>query len=163
MIEYIAYSITSNVRELEGALISLLAQSSLNQKEITIDLAKNMLDKFVKNTVREVSIDYIQKVICDYFDLSIDTLKSKTRKRNIVQARHWNVFLKQLTKNSLAMIGKYCGNKDHATVLHACKTVNNLADTDKRFKGYITDIEEKINSHIDMKILMVCLKYLDLL
>ena len=81
VIEYIAYSITTNVRELEGALISLLAQSSLNKKEITIDLAKSMLDKFVKNTVREVSIDYIQKVVCDYFDIPIDIMKSKTRKR----------------------------------------------------------------------------------
>ena len=145
VIEYIAYSITSNVRELEGALISLLAQSSLNQKEITIDLAKNMLDKFVKNTVREVSIDYIQKVVCDYFSIPIETMKSKTRKREIVQCRHLSMyFAKQMTKSSLAMIGKHCGNKDHATVLHACKTVNNLADTDKRFKGYISDIEKRL-------------------
>ena len=145
VIEYIAYSITSNVRELEGALISLLAQSSLNQKEITIDLAKNMLDKFVKNTVREVSIDYIQKVVCNYFNITIETMKSKTRKREIVQCRQLAMyFSKQMTKNSLAMIGKYCGNKDHATVLHACKTVNNLSDTDKRFKGYISDIEKKL-------------------
>ena len=145
VVEYIAYSITTNVRELEGALISLLAQSSLNRKEITIDLAKNMLDKFVKNTVREVSIDYIQKVVCDYFDIPIETMKSKTRKREIVQCRQLAMFFsKQMTKNSLAMIGKYCGNKDHATVLHACKTVNNLADTDKRFKGYISDIEKKL-------------------
>ncbi|MBT3621440.1 MAG: chromosomal replication initiator protein DnaA [Flavobacteriales bacterium] len=145
VVEYIAYSITTNVRELEGALISLLAQSSLNRKEITIDLAKNMLDKFVKNTVHEVSIDYIQKVVCDYFDIPIETMKSKTRKREIVQCRQLAMyFSKQMTKNSLAMIGKHCGNKDHATVLHACKTVNNLADTDKRFKGYISDIEKKL-------------------
>ena len=145
VVEYIAYSITSNVRELEGALISLLAQSSLNRKEITIDLAKNMLDKFVKNTVREVSIDYIQKVVCEYFDIPIEIMKSKTRKREIVQCRQLAMyFSKQMTKNSLAMIGKHCGNKDHATVLHACKTVNNLADTDKRFKGYISDIEKKL-------------------
>ncbi len=145
VIEYIAYSITSNVRELEGALISLLAQSSLNKKEVTIDLAKKMLDKFVKNTVREVSIDFIQKVICDYFDIPIDIMKSKTRKREIVQCRQLAMyFSKQMTKNSLAMIGKHCGNKDHATVLHACKTVNNLADTDKRFKGYLSDIEKKL-------------------
>jgi chromosomal replication initiator protein len=145
VLAYIAYSITTNVRELEGALISLLAQSSLNRKEITIDLAKNMLDKFVKNTVREVSIDYIQKVVCDYFDIPIETMKSKTRKREIVQCRQLAMyFSKQMTKSSLAMIGKYCGNKDHATVLHACKTVNNLADTDKQFKGYISDIEKKL-------------------
>ena len=99
VIEYIAYSITSNVRELEGAFISLLAQSSLNQKEITIDLAKNMLDKFVKNTVREVSIDYIQKVVCDYFNIPIETMKSKTRKREIVQCRQLAMyFSKQMTK-----------------------------------------------------------------
>jgi chromosomal replication initiator protein len=145
VLEYIAYSITTNVRELEGALISLLAQSSLNRKEITIDLAKNMLDKFVKNTVREVSIDFIQKVICDYFDIPIEIMKSKTRKREIVQCRQLAMyFSKQMTKSSLAMIGKHCGNKDHATVLHACKTVNNLADTDKQFKGYILDIEKKL-------------------
>ena len=145
VIEYIAYSITTNVRELEGALISLLAQASLNKKDINIDLARNMLDKFVRNTVREVSIDYIQKVICDYFDIPIEIMKSKTRKREIVQCRQLAMyFAKQLTKNSLAMIGKHCGNKDHATVLHACKTVNNLADTDKRFKGYISDIEKRL-------------------
>ena len=145
VLEYIAYSITTNVRELEGALISLLAQSSLNRKEITIDLAKNMLEKFVKNTVREVSIDFIQKIVCDYFDIPIETMKSKTRKREIVQCRQLAMyFSKQMTKSSLAMIGKYCGNKDHATVLHACKTVNNLADTDKQFKGYISDIEKKL-------------------
>ena len=86
VVEYIAYSITSNVRELEGALISLLAQSSLNKKEINIELAKNMLDKFVKNTVREVSIDFIQKVICDYFDIPIDIMKSKTRKEKLYNA-----------------------------------------------------------------------------
>ncbi|MGY8987747.1 MAG: chromosomal replication initiator protein DnaA [Flavobacteriales bacterium] len=145
VIEYIAYSITSNVRELEGSLISLLAQASLNRKEITIDLAKNMLDKFVKNSTREVSIDYIQKVVCDYFDIPVEIMKSKTRKREIVQARQLAMyFSKQLTKSSLAHIGKHCGNKDHATVLHACKTVNNLADTDKRFKGYISDIEKRL-------------------
>lgn len=145
VIEYIAYSITTNVRELEGALISLLAQSSLNKKNITIDLAKEMLDKFVKNTAREISIDYIQKVVCDYFDIPIELMKSKTRKREIVQARQLAMyFSKQMTKNSLANIGLHCGNKDHATVLHACKTVNNLIDTDKQFRGYVSDIEKKL-------------------
>lgn len=145
VVEYIAYSITTNVRELEGALISLLAQSSLNKKNITIDLAKEMLDKFVKNTAREISIDYIQKVVCDYFDIPIELMKSKTRKREIVQARQLAMyFSKQLTKNSLANIGIHCGNKDHATVLHACKTVNNLKDTDKQFRAYVSDIEKKL-------------------
>jgi chromosomal replication initiator protein len=144
--EYLAYSITSNVRELEGALISLLAQSSLNKKTITLELAKTMIDKFVKSTAREVSIDYIQKVVCDYFDLAIDTMKSKTRKREVVQARQIAMyFAKSMTKSSLATIGMHCGGKDHATVLHACRTVNNLMDTDKRFKAYIEELEKKIS------------------
>lgn len=146
VVEYLAYSITTNIRELEGALISLLAQSSLNKKAVTLDLAKQMIDKFVKNTAREVSIDYIQKVVCDYFDLPIELLKSKTRKREVVQARQIAMFFaKKMTKSSLANIGMHCGGKDHATVLHACKTVNNLIDTDKRFRSYINDLEKKIS------------------
>jgi len=144
--EYLAYSITSNIRELQGALITLLAQSSFNKKPITIELAKQMIDKFVKNTAREVSMDYIQKVVCDYFDLPIELLKSKTRKRDVVQARQLAMyFSKNMTKASLAKIGAHCGGKDHATVLHACRTVNNLIDTDKQFKGYVHDLQKKIS------------------
>jgi len=145
VIEYLAYSITTNVRELEGALISILAQSSLNKKAITIELAKKMIDKFVKNTSREISIDYIQKIVCDYFDITLDMINSKTRKREIVQARQLAMFFsKKHTKSSLATIGLHCGNKDHATVLHACRTVNNLIDTDKQFRIFVEELEKKI-------------------
>ena len=145
VVEYIATHITDNVRELEGALISLLAQSTLNKKEITLTLAKEMIDKLIKNTRREVSIDYIQKVVCNYFDVPIDSLQSKTRKREIVQARQVAMyFSKTLTKSSLATIGSQIGGKDHATVLHACKTVNNLVETDKQFKNQIEEIEKKL-------------------
>lgn len=143
--EYIAMSITTNIRELEGALISIIAQSSLNKKPITLELAKQMIDKFVKNTVHEISIDYIQKVVCDYFDLPLEVLKSKTRKREVVQARQLAMyFSKSLTKSSLSNIGIHCGGKDHATVLHACRTVNNLIETDKKFKTYVTEIQKRI-------------------
>ncbi|MBC8395491.1 MAG: chromosomal replication initiator protein DnaA [Flavobacteriales bacterium] len=146
VIEYLAYSISTNIRELEGALISLIAQSSLNKKSITLELAKQMIDKFVKNTAREVSIEYIQKVVCDYFDLPIELMKSKTRKREVVQARQIAMyFSKKMTKSSLANIGMHCGGKDHATVLHACRTVNNLADTDKTFRRYLDDLEKKLS------------------
>jgi len=145
VLEYIASHITSNMRELEGALISLLAQSTLNRKEITIDLARKMIDKLVKNTKRELSIDYIQKVVCDYFNMPAEVINSKTRKREIVQARQIAMFFaKSLTKSSLATIGSQIGGKDHATVLHACKTVNNLIETDKRFRSYIDEIEKKL-------------------
>ena len=145
IVEYIAYSVTSNIRELEGALISILAQSSLNRKAVTLDLAKQMIDKFVKNTNHEVSIDYIQKVVCDYFDLPIEMLKSKTRKRQVVQARQIAMyFAKSMTKSSLSNIGAHCGGKDHATVLHACRTVNNLIETDKKFKASVQELQKKI-------------------
>jgi chromosomal replication initiator protein len=145
VIEYIATHITDNIRELEGALISLLAQSTLNKKEITLDLAKDMIDKLIKNTKREISIDYIQKVVCNYFNIPIDQIQSKTRKREIVQARQVAMFFsKSLTKASLATIGSQIGGKDHATVLHACKTVNNLIETDKRFRIQIDEIEKKL-------------------
>jgi chromosomal replication initiator protein len=145
VLEYLAYSITNNVRELEGALISIMAQSSLNKKAITLDLARSMIDKFVKSTTREISIDYIQKVVCDYFNLAVDIINSKTRKREIVQARQLAMyFSKKHTKSSLATIGLHCGNKDHATVLHACRTINNLVETDKQFRTYVEELDKKI-------------------
>ena len=146
IIEYVAKNIKSNVRELEGAIISLIAQSSFNKKEITIDLAKQVVEKFVKNTKREVSIDYIQKIVSDYFQMDIDTLQSKTRKRHIVQARQLAMFFaKKLTKASLASIGSQIGKRDHATVLHACKTVDNLSSTDKQFRKYVEDLTKKLS------------------
>ena len=145
VIDYMAYSINSNIRELEGALISIMAQSSLNKKEITLDLAKQMIDKYVKVTSREITIDYIQKVVCSHFGLSIETINSPTRHREIVQARQLIMyFAKKYTKYSLATIGMHCGNKDHATVLHACKTINNLIDTDKQFRNQAEKIDKKI-------------------
>ncbi len=146
IVEFVAKNIKSNVRELEGAIISLIAQSSFNKKEITIDLARQIVEKFVKNTKREVSIDYIQKIVSDYFQMDIDTLQSKTRKRHIVQARQLAMFFaKKFTKASLASIGSQIGKRDHATVLHACKTVDNLSSTDKQFRKYVEDISKKLS------------------
>src|SRR5690606_21597857 len=105
IIEYVAKNVKSNVRELEGAIISLIAQSSFNKREVTLDLAKHVVEKFVKNVKREISIDYIQKVVSDYFQMDIETLCSKTRKRHIVQARQLAMFFaKKYTKSSLASI-----------------------------------------------------------
>ena len=146
IIDYVAKNIKSNVRELEGAIISLIAQSSFNKKEITLELAKQVVEKFVKNTKREVSIDYIQKVVSDYFQMDVDTLQSKTRKRHIVQARQLAMFFaKKFTKASLASIGSQIGKRDHATVLHACKTVDNLSSTDKQFRKYVEDLTKKLS------------------
>ncbi len=145
VIEYLAYSITTNIRELEGAMISLLAQASLNKKEINLDLTRQIVENFIRNSNKEISIDYIQKVVSQYFGLSIDEMNSKTRKRNIVQARQLAMFFaKEHTKASLTTIGLHCGNKDHATVLHACRTVKNLIETDKDFKNYVDELDRMI-------------------
>lgn len=145
IIEFLANNIKTNIRELEGAIISLIAHSSFNKKDITIDLAKKIVDNYVKNTKREVSIDYIQKVVSEYFQMDVDTLQSKTRKRHIVQARQLAMFFaKKFTKASLASIGSQIGKRDHATVLHACKTVDNLASTDKQFNKYVEDLNKKL-------------------
>lgn len=145
VLEYIASHVSNNVRELEGALVSLLAQSMLNKREITLELAAKLINKLVKNSKRELSIEYISKVVCDYFNMPVEALQAKTRKREIVQARQIAMyFSKSLTKYSLASIGAQIGSKDHATVLHACKTVNNLKDTDKNFRLFVEDIEKKL-------------------
>ena len=112
-----------------------------------IDLAKEVINKFVKNNRKEVSIDYIQKVVSDYFQMDIQTLQSKTRKRHIVQARQIAMyFAKKFTKASLASIGTQIGRRDHATVLHACKTVDNLSFTDKQFRKYVEDLNQKLSN-----------------
>ncbi|TRX70270.1 chromosomal replication initiator protein DnaA [Carboxylicivirga sp. M1479] len=147
VVYYIASNVVNNVRELEGALISLLAQATLNKKEITFDTAKQIIDKLVKKTSKEVSIDSISQTVCDYFGLDLDILQSKTRKREIVQARQIAMFFsKGLTNSSLSTIGAKIGKKDHATVLHACKAINNLIETDKDFKGQIKEIEAQLKS-----------------
>ncbi len=147
IVEFLASNITTNIRELEGALISLLAHASFSKEGLTIDLARKVIKKFVKNSTKEISIDYIQKVVCDYFSMDIDILQSKSRKRNVVQARQIAMFFaKRFTKASLATIGTQIGKRDHATVLHACKTVGNLSETDRQFKSYVDELEKKLSS-----------------
>lgn len=145
VVEYVAHNIDNNVRELEGAMVSLLAQATLNRKEIDISLAKSMLKNFIKNVHKEISIDYIQKLVCEYFEVPVEMVKSKTRKREIVQARQISMYLaKNHTKTSLKSIGAFFGGRDHSTVIYACQTVEDLIDTDKKFKAYVQDIQKKL-------------------
>ena len=149
VVEFVAYNINTNIRELEGALISLLAQSSLNKKEIDIELAKKIIKNFVKSVSREVSIDYIQKTVCESFNIPLDKLKEKTRKREVVQARQLSMYLaKNFTNNSLKIIGKHFGGRDHSTVIHSCQAIQNLLDTDSDFKENVEDIQKKIQMNI---------------
>ena len=140
---YLASRIKSNFRELEGALISLIANATLAHKEITVELAEKITEKIVGEQQTEVTIDKVQRVVCDYFNITRDDLMSKTRKRQIVQARQIAMYMsRSLINCSLSTIGSEIGGKDHATVLHACTTVSDLMATDKTFRQYVTDIEK---------------------
>ncbi|PWD99978.1 chromosomal replication initiator protein DnaA [Marinilabilia rubra] len=145
IVRYIASHITDNVRELEGALISLLAMSTLNKAEITFDIAKSVVDRLVSQPHREITVDQIQQKVCEFYGLDINVLQSKTRKREIVQARQVAMFFsKNLTNSSLSAIGAVIGRRDHATVLHACKAVKNLQETNTEFKHQLKEIESMI-------------------
>ena len=149
VVEFVAYNISSSIRDLEGALVSLLAQSSLNKKEVDLDLAKKIIKNFVKTISREVSIEFIQKAVCEFFSVAPEKLKEKTRKRAIVQARQLSMYLaKNYTKNSLKVIGRHFGGRDHSTVIHSCQAVKDMMDTDKEFKESVQEIEKKIQLSI---------------
>lgn len=146
IIAYLAENIRTNIRELEGVSNSLIAQAAFNRKEYSIELAQSIIEKSVKNSQCDLTIDHIQQIIADYFNLDIESLHSKTRKRNVVQARQLAMFFsKKYTKSSLSTIGSQIGQRDHATVLHACKTVQNLIETDREFKKYVSDLETKFS------------------
>ncbi|MCQ2301686.1 MAG: chromosomal replication initiator protein DnaA [Bacteroidales bacterium] len=145
IISYLATNVRTNVRELEGVLISLVAQSSLNKKAVTIDLAQNIIERFIRNSVKEVSVEYIINMVCEYFSISPEQMALNTRKHQVVQARQIAMYLsKKYSSASLNSIGQQCGKKDHATVYHACKTVSDRLETDKQFKMMLADIEKKM-------------------
>ena len=145
VIKYVAYNINTSIRELKGALISLLAQSSLNKKEIDVELTKKVLRNFVRTSSKEITIDSIQKIVCEFFSVPYEKLLHKTRKREIVQARQITMFLaKGFTKNSLKTIGEHFGGRDHTTVIHSCQTVKDLMDTDTIFKENVQELTQKV-------------------
>ncbi|MBR0532395.1 MAG: chromosomal replication initiator protein DnaA [Bacteroidales bacterium] len=146
VLELLASKIRSNFRELEGALISLIASATLCHEEITMELAERVTGNIVSEEREEVTMDKVQDVVCEYFNITRETLLSKSRKRNIVQARQIAMYLSRnlIGGCSLSTIGMELGGKDHATVLHACNTVSDLMSTDKLFRQYVSDIERML-------------------
>ncbi|MDQ3393224.1 MAG: chromosomal replication initiator protein DnaA [Bacteroidota bacterium] len=145
VIEYLAYSVDTNIRELEGVLISLIAHASLNRKDIDLELAKQTLKNIVHDIDTEVGIDYIQKTVSDYFKVRPEEMKDKTRKKEIVIARQVAMyFAKEYTNLSLKSIGYHFGGRDHSTVIHAVQSVNDMIETDSRFKNGVEEIRKKL-------------------
>ena len=128
---FIAKHIRSNVRELEGALKKVLAFSRFNARELSLELAKEALRDILNVASRQVSVEGIQKTVAEYFKLKISDMHSKKRNRNVARPRQVAMALaKELTQMSLPEIGEAFGNRDHTTVLHACRTIANLRKQD---------------------------------
>ena len=145
VVRYIAYNVQGNVRELEGAFIALMAQSMLAKKEVDLELAKRVMKNFVKTTAREMTIENIQKMVCEFFNMPYERLMMKTRRREVVQARQITMYLaKKFTKSSLKAIGQHFGGFDHTTVIHSCQTVENLMDTDSEYRGQLQELQQKV-------------------
>jgi chromosomal replication initiator protein len=145
ILEFIAGSITSNIRELEGCLIKLLANASLNSKEITLELAKRTVKEIATDRKINITIDDISKAVCHYLNIAENKIREKTRKKEIVLARQLAMyFAKELTKSSLKTIGLHFGGRDHSTVIHACNSIEQMRLNDLSMKELIDSIRNKI-------------------
>ncbi len=145
ILEYIANNITSNIRELEGCLIKLLANASLNSKEINIELAKKTVKEIATDRKVNITIDDISKAVCAYLNIAENKIREKTRKKEIVFARQLAMyFSKELTKSSLKTIGLHFGGRDHSTVIHACNSIEEMKNKDNSMKELIEGLRNKI-------------------
>ncbi|HBG42165.1 MAG TPA: chromosomal replication initiator protein DnaA [Porphyromonadaceae bacterium] len=147
VIEYIAENVTENVRDLEGIVVSLMAHSIINNRDIDMSLARRVLEQSIKFEKKRITVEKIQDTVSDFFNVKKDLIQSKSRKREIVQARQVTMFfIKKHTELSLSQIGVHVGNRNHATVLHACSTVKDLAEVDRGFRSDIEEIERLLQS-----------------
>ena len=143
--EYVAYNIKNNIRELEGVLISLVAHASINKKSIDINLAREVIQQFVANVHTDISVENILQMVAEYFDIDLKKMQGNTRKREVVVARQLSMYLaKAYTKTSLKMIGNHFGGKDHSTVIYSCRAVQDLIDTDAKFKTAVESLERRL-------------------
>lgn len=147
VINYMAENITSNIRELEGALTRVSAYSKISTIPINLSICKDALKDIInKPTKQEITIPYIQEIVANHFDISIEDLRGKKRPANISHARHVAMYLSHKhTDTTLVHIGKnYFGGRDHSTVSHAIKTIGSGISTDENIKETILEIENKI-------------------
>ena len=138
---FIAQEIKTNIRELEGALIRVVAYSLLEDKLITLSVAKQVLKDMVKETIKTISVDMVQKEVVVYFNITMPDLKTKKRNKNVVLPRQIAMYLsRKLTTHSLPEIGAAFGGKDHTTVLHAYKKIEKAVMIDQEIKKHIDNL-----------------------
>jgi chromosomal replication initiator protein len=147
VIDFIAENVTENVRDLEGVIVSLMAHSIINNREIDITLARRVMEQNIRFEKKKITVQKIQETVSDFYNIKKDLIQSASRKREIVQARQVTMyFIKKYTELSLSQIGIQVGNRNHATVLHACNTIKNLTEVDKGFRSDIQEIERLLQS-----------------
>jgi len=145
ILEYIASNITSNIRELEGCLIKLLANASLNSVEIDFELVKKVVREIATDRKPNVTVESITKIVCSYLNVAENKIRDKTRKKEIVLARQLAMYLsKELTKSSLKSIGLQFGGRDHSTVIHSCSAIEDAIVKDPSMKDLVSSLKVQI-------------------
>lgn len=148
--EYLAYSVDTNLRDMEGVLNSLIFHATLLKKNIDLDLAKEVLKNIIKEIQSDVSVDFIQKTVSEYFKVDLDSLKGKVKKREIVIPRQVAMyFCKRYTQLTLALIGENFGGRDHSTVIHALESVEDMMKTDSNFKSTVEELGKKLKMRMN--------------
>ncbi|MGC8653644.1 MAG: chromosomal replication initiator protein DnaA [Candidatus Kryptoniota bacterium] len=146
VIEYIAANVTSNIRELEGSLISILAKASLSNREISVELAKEVIKSLAVSRRSTITVEDILRAVADVFDVSEEQMRGKTRKQEVVIARQTAMYIiKEMTKLPLKAIGSYFGGRDHSTVIYACQVIDDLMHRSPHFKELYDRARKKID------------------
>ena len=146
IIEFMAHNIKSNIRDLEGALIRLMAHATLHSRDLDLSLAKDVLRDLVSESRSNLTVEEIQRIVCEHLSIEEDDLRGKTRKREVVRARQIAMFFcKQLTGHSLKTIGLHFGGRDHSTVIHSNNRVEEQMEVDSEFKKTVEDLRRKID------------------
>jgi len=144
VIDLISQNIKSSIRELEGVLVSLIATSALTEHVIDLNLTNQVIESFVNHIHKEITVENIQKLVADYFDIPVEDLRKKSRKREVVVARQLSMyFAKEFTSESLKNIGEFFA-KDHSTVLYSHKAVRDMIDTDTGFKDTVEKLKRQV-------------------
>ena len=142
VISYIAEHVNASIRDLEGIVVSIMAHSTINNADIDLALAKRIVGDFSDYEKKSITIDEIIKKVSDYYGIETSAINTRSRKREVVLVRQVSMFLaKKYLDMSTSKIGQYVGNRDHATVLHACKNIKDLLAVDKSLSAEIAEIE----------------------
>ena len=145
VISYIAEHVNASIRDLEGIVVSIMAHSTINNADIDLGLARRIVGDFSNYEKKVITIDEIIRTVADYYGVEVSAINTRSRKREVVLVRQVSMYLaKKHLDLSTSKIGQYVGDRDHATVLHACKTVTNLADTDKQFRTELNEIDQAL-------------------